>query len=266
MPGLPFNIDDLTNLCSIEGNRVEFKATWDSRVKSDVIRSVSAFANDLLNMNGGYIILGIEEKDGRPILPPRGLDACDMDNIQRTLTGECKGKISPEYLPVLFPEIYQNRPILVIWAPGGDNRPYQAPSRNDEKTRAFHVRHGSSTIEARGDLLRQLLEMTAKVPFDDRRALGATIADISPSHVHRFLENVRSDLVSASPPIPADELYRKLRITTRINDHEVPRNVGLICFSDDPDRFLRGARIEIAHFSDDAGGNLIEEKTIKGPA
>jgi hypothetical protein len=45
----------------------------------------------------------------------------------------------------------------------------------------------------------------------------------------------------------------------------VPRNVGLIFFSDDPQRWFRGARIETAEFSDDAGGDTINEKVFKGP-
>ncbi len=265
MPGLPFNLEDLINLRSIEGNRVEFKSTWNKQIKADIIRTICAFANDLLNMNGGYIILGVEEQGGRPILPPKGLDEFDLDAIQRELTWEYKSRISPEPPAFLFPEVYQDKWILVIWAPGGDNRPYQAPSRRDEKTRIYHVRQGSQTVEARDDLLRQLFESAAKIPFDDRRALEAHITDLSPTQVRRFLAGVRSDLVSAPQPVPDEELYRKLRITLRVNSQEVPRNIGLLFFSDDPDRFFRGARIEIAHFSDDAGGNLIEEKVIRGP-
>nr|HDM58863.1 ATP-binding protein [Bacillota bacterium] len=74
MPGLPFNLEDLISLRYNEGNQVEFKSTWNKQIKADVIRTICAFANDLLNMNGGYIILGVEEEGGRPILPPRGLD------------------------------------------------------------------------------------------------------------------------------------------------------------------------------------------------
>lgn len=265
MPGLPFNLEDLISLRSIEGNRVEFKSTWNKQIKADVIRTICAFANDLLNMNGGYIILGVEEEGGRPILPPRGLDDLDLDKIQRVLTSECRSKISPEYVPMLFPEVYQDKWILIVWAPGGDNRPYQAPSRKDEKTRVYHVRQGSQTVKARDDLLRQLLEQAAKIPFDDRRSHEARIEDLSPALVRRFLVDVRSDLAGTAQPVPEDDLYRRLRITVRVNSREVPRNVGLLFFSDDPDRFFRGARIEIAHFSDDAGGNLIEEKVIRGP-
>ena len=123
--GMPFNLDDLIHRRVVETHRVEFKATWDEHIKQAVVRTVSAFANDLLNLNGGYIILGIEEENGRLVLPPRGLDERKIDRIQREIVGECKGHISPEYLPVLFVESFQDRFILIIWAPAGENRPYQ---------------------------------------------------------------------------------------------------------------------------------------------
>jgi len=126
-------------------------------------------------------------------------------------------------------------------------------------------RQGSQTVEARDDLLRQLFEQAAKIPFDDRRSHERRVEDLSPALVRRFLVDVRSDLAGTAQPVPEDDLYRRLRITVRVNSREVPRNVGLLFFSDDPDRYFRGARIEVAHFSDDAGGNLIEEKVIRGP-
>lgn len=72
--GLPFNLYDLISTVAVEHNRVEFKGTWDDFVKAAVTRTVCAFGNDLLNLNGGYVVLGIDtDGEGRAILPPRGL-------------------------------------------------------------------------------------------------------------------------------------------------------------------------------------------------
>jgi len=77
---LPLNLEDLVHARAVEDYRREFKATWNDPIKPAVTRTVCAFANDLLNQNGGYIIVGIEANDrGEPILPPRGLDDLDMD-------------------------------------------------------------------------------------------------------------------------------------------------------------------------------------------
>lgn len=94
---LLINLDNLLHCRSVERSRLEFKEGWDDNIKDAVVRTVSAFSNDLLNLNGGYIILGIKTDDkGNPVLPPEGLDNYDRDKIQREIVGECKGKISPD--------------------------------------------------------------------------------------------------------------------------------------------------------------------------
>ncbi len=258
---LPTNLDNIIHCRTIENERVEFKAGWDKHIKGNVVRSICAFANDLLNNNGGYIILGIEEHNGRPILPPCGLDDANVDRTQREIIGACKGTISPEYLPHVFVEEFQEKTILVIWAPAGENRPYDAPQRTG-KGKAYWVRSAGATIEATGDLRRQLLEQAAKIPYDDRRSLTAKIEDISPILLNKFLSDSKSRL--AEMRLTAEEIAEKMNIVARINDHKIPRNVALIFFSEDPEKFFRGARIDMVQFGDDAGGDLLEEKEFRG--
>ena len=261
--GMPFNLDDLIHRRAIEGNRVEFKATWNHPIEAAVVKTVCAFANDLLNLNGGYIVLGVEEEGGRPVLPPRGLDDLDFDKVQKEVFGACH-RISPSYQPMLFPGDYQGKAILVIWAPGGDTRAYHASEIKGAKPE-YYVRQGPMSVVARGEVFRQLMESAAKTPFDDRRNLHARVEDISPTLVRRFLHQVRSDILNAEPPVDDYELYRTLRIVVPINSHEVPRNIGLLFFHEDPDRFFPGARIEAVRFRDDAGGDLMDERIFRGP-
>ncbi len=261
--GLPSNLDDLIHRRVIEGNRVEYKATWNHPIEAAVVKTVCAFANDLLNLNGGYLVLGIEEEGGRPILPPRGLDDLNLDKVQKQIYEACH-RITPNYQPKLFPVDYQGKAILVIWAPGGDNRAYQAAVTKGARPE-YYVRSGPLSVEARGEFHRQLMESAAKIPFDDRRNQHAKLEDISPTLVRRFLHQVRSDILNVQPPVSDYELYRKLRIVMPINSHEVPRNVGLLFFHEDPDQFFPGARMEVVQFRDDAGGDVMEERVFRGP-
>ena len=84
-----------------------------------MVRTVCAFANDQLDLNGGYIVLGVEEEGGRPILPVRGLDDLDLDRVQTEVYGACR-RIMPDDQPLLSPGDYQGKAILVIWTPGVD--------------------------------------------------------------------------------------------------------------------------------------------------
>ncbi len=266
LDGLPVNLDDLLNARSIESNRIEFKAGWDEQIKASTVRTICAFANDLLNLGGGYVVLGVREEGGRAILPPIGLGTLDLDRIQKEIRGACK-RIQPDYLPLVFPVQYESTPLFVIWAPGGDTRPYQAPENLTIQGSPLQlwVRRGSETIKAQGGDLRDLIALTAKVPFDDRRNLEARIEDLSPFLVRQFLNQVESELVKHDPPIDDRQLFRMMNLAVRINAHEAPRNVGLMFFNNDPDRFFPGTRAEVVQFGDDAGGDLIEERVFRGP-
>jgi len=55
-----------------------------------------------------------------------------------------------------------------------------------------------------------------------------------------------------------------MKIVVPVNSHEVPKNVALLFFSEDPEEFFSGAHIEVVQFGDDAG-DLIEEKEFHGP-
>jgi len=261
---LPINIEELIHSRSIESIRIEYKATWNETIKMSVGATICAFANDILNLNGGYIILGIAESNGKPLLPPKGLDGKNLEKIQQQIRVVCK-KIDPEYQPLIVPLTYEGKDIIVIWVPGGDNRPYKFVDIRNKGDKAFYVRQGSETVKATNDILRQLFEITAKVPFDDRQNLQASILDLSPILVKRYLSKVKSDLLLHDPPLSDEELYLQLRIVKQVHDYLAVKNCGLLFFNEQPHKFFEGAYFEVVQFGDDAGGNLIEEKKFIGP-
>ncbi len=261
---LPINIGDLLRFRGVESARVELKSSWDESTTGDqIIRSICAFANDLQNLNGGYIVVGVQEAAGVAQLPPKGLTPQDIDAAQTWIRGRCK-RIEPEYQPVLAPERIDGRDILVIWAPGSDTRPHSAPeSASGKKSeKHYYVRLGSETVKAAGDLLTTLLQLTARVPFDDRRANNVPVEKIRDVKVREFLSDIRSGLLDESD---ARLVYRRMRIVAPVNGHEVPKNVGLMFFSDDPEEFFPGARLEVVQFAQGAGGDVLEERTFRGP-
>ena len=259
---LSINVDDLLHRRTVESERVEFKAVWDpERTGPQVIRTICAFANDYHNLNGGYIVIGVEEEDGRSVLPPRGMAASDIDRAQRWIRGQCN-RMDPPYPPVLSPEFVGDRHVLVVHAPGSEMRPHRAPGYGEGESMHYWIRLGSETVNAeqRGDLLRGLIEQTAKVPWDDRRA-DARVEDIRESKVREYLRDVNSGLLEAEDP---RDIYRRMRITSRANDHEVPKNAALLFFTNDPERWFRGARIEVVQFAADRAGNVQEERNFTG--
>ncbi len=56
---IPTNIKTLLSGDVVKWARIEFKETWDPVAS---LKSVCAFANDLDNWGGGYIVIGVEKE------------------------------------------------------------------------------------------------------------------------------------------------------------------------------------------------------------
>jgi ATP-dependent DNA helicase RecG len=67
----PINLRRLLGGQVVESERIEFKEGWNPL---SVLHTLCAFANDFHNLGGGYILIGIAETNGVPILPPVGLN------------------------------------------------------------------------------------------------------------------------------------------------------------------------------------------------
>ena len=259
---LPINLDDLLQCRGVESERVEFKASWDPETTGlQVLRTICAFANDYHNLNGGYIVIGVAEGDGRAMLPPAGLSAAQVETAQQWIRGNCN-RLDPPYPPILSPEMVGDRLVLVVWAPASEMRPHRAPDAS-RGSRRYWIRLGSETVDAeqRGDLIRGLIQQTARVPWDDRRASDAWVEDIREAKVREHLRDIRSGLLDEPN---AREVYRRMRITAPVNDHEVPKNAGLLFFSNEPVSWFRGAKIEVVQFAADRAGDVQEERTFGG--
>ncbi len=261
---LPINLDDLLHQRKVEGDRIEYKAGWNP---DPIIRTIGAFANDFENLGGGYIVIGQNcDDDGVPIFPPDGLADNQLDKIQKELLGFCH-QIQPAYFPILSIEQYEGRNLIILWAPGGENRPYKAPKSvtSRHKEHKYYIRRYSSTIEAVGDDERELIALTAKVPYDDRYHHTAKVEDLSPHLMTEFLHQVDSDLVGQTTELAGEVLGRRLNVIGGPNEAIMPKNVGLLFFNDHPREFFPATQIDVVWFPEGAGGDRFDEKTFEGP-
>jgi ATP-dependent DNA helicase RecG len=258
---LPVNIDELITGQTVENERIEFKQGWNPL---DVIQTICAFANDINNWGGGYIIVGIAENNGWPVLPPAGLAHDHLDRIQQELMGLCN-QLRPNYFPIAEPVEFQGKWILVIWAPGGEARPYKAPDRlGRDKNFYYYVRRFSSTKRANDAEERELLQMSAHIPFDDRIRQDSEITDLKLPLIQSHLATIGSSLLEQSATMPFDELLRKMSIAGGPDEYLKPKNIGLLLFNDDPTKFFPCAQIDLVQFKDEVGDNFTE-KYFRGP-
>ena len=189
-----------------------------------------------------------------------------MDKIQKELLGFCN-LIQPPYFPVLSVERIEDRNLIVLWAPGGQNRPYKVPKSvtATKKDYRYYVRRYSSTIEAKDDIERELISLTAKVPFDDRYNQSAKMDNLSKNLMVDFLREVGSQLGEASLDSSTESLSRQMNVTGGSDEAALPKNVGLLFFNEHPREFFPATQIDVVWFPEGAGGDRFDEKTFEGP-
>ena len=164
-------------------------------------------------------------------------------------------------------ERFEDRNLIVLWAPGGQNRPYKAPRAVTAKNKEYryYIRRYSSTIEARGEDERELISLTANVPFDDRYNQQAAVGDLSSRLLNDFLREVGSGLATEAPDLSAEAVGRQLNVVGGPNEALLPRNVGLLFFNEEPRRFFPATQIDVVYFPEGPGGDQFDEKVFVGP-
>ncbi len=239
---------DLAQLAQRENEQTEWKENVGDI--NDVVATLSAFANDLQNLGGGYVVCGArEEKDehGFPRLVRTGLVANRLKEIENTVLARCRDRVSPPLAP-LVEEIEFGDParrILVFLQPAtGSAHTFR---RDNEGAKHF-VRVSRSTIEARNGLLKDLLvRKGALEPWDRRPCNAATVNDIDLLTLRdalqrmgvftldRGVEPYLVEGVQLSPFVPSLCVAEPLSGVLR------PRNFALLLFGREPQRFIPGA-------------------------
>ena len=260
---LPINIEQLFDGTTVEWERIEFKTGWNP---NEILHTISAFANDINNWGGGYVIVGVKDKDGRPILPPEGVNIASIDKIQKELLNFCN-LLKPNYFPIAEPMLYKGKWIIVIWAPGGQNRPYKSPRDFHSKIKDYklYVRRYSSTVPAKQDEERELYNLAGNIPFDDRVHYNSEVSDLKLNLIKEYLGDVKSDLYDKVSDIPIETLGRQMNIVEGAQEYIKPKNIGILMFNDNPQKFIPMSQIELVHFEETSGDDVFIEKIFTGP-
>jgi ATP-dependent DNA helicase RecG len=239
---------DLTELARRESEQTEWKENVADM--DDVVATLVAFANDLQNLGGGYVVCGAKEKKdatGFPALVRAGLTANRLKEIEGAVLTRCRSLVSPPITPLVEELITEDeqRCILVFLQPStGSAHSFR---RGNEGAKDF-VRVSRSTIEARNGILKDLLvRKGAMEPWDRRPCNAATVNDLdlltlrdalqrmdvfSPD---RGVEPYLIEGVHISPFVPSLCIAEPLSGVLR------PRNFAVLLFGREPQRFIPGA-------------------------
>ncbi|MDD3417647.1 MAG: ATP-binding protein [Lachnospiraceae bacterium] len=269
---IPLKIETLLEGQVVEKNRVEYKEGWNP---SDIIHTICAFANDLDNVNGGYVVIGVAAEDGIPILPPVGIKLELLDNIQQEIFQYCN-RIEPRYIPNIEVLEYPNPDTHLIYlkCSAGDAGPYQAPvdvyskkGEKSDKTMKYWIRPASLTTTAKPNEISELYEKFNAIPYDDRINRVAKLDDIRRGYVEDLLRDSKSSLVGELNNRTLEDLLVSLEVANETDTDLAIRNIGVLMFTDRPDKLIPGALINLVKFNTEeaeASRDFVE-KTFTGP-
>ncbi|MGH3694795.1 MAG: ATP-binding protein [Pseudonocardiaceae bacterium] len=244
---------DLTELARRENEQTEWKENVAET--DDVVAALSAFANDLQNLGGGYVVCGVrEDKDehGFPQLVRVGLTASRFKEVEGTVLAGCRDRVSPPITPLveeLTTDDQQRRILVFIQPATGTAHTFRR--RNDGAK--HYVRVSRSTIEARNGTLKDLLvRKSALEPWDRRPCNGATEADLDLLALRDALQ--RMGVFSSeygvepylSPDVSLSAFVPPLLAAEPLTGVLRPRNFAILLFGRETQRFIPGA---VAFFS-----------------
>ncbi len=260
---IPTSIKTLLSGNVVESARIEFKETWDPNAS---LKTICAFANDIDNWGGGYLVIGVKNEKENESKHLIGIDVNKIDDYLKDMLNKCK-LIQPEYMPIVEVVDYLEKKFIIIWAPGGNVRPYSSPKtmKKDNKERIYYIRKMASTISPSQEEIRDLFSLANNIPFDDRINHEADIYDLNITLIQQYLKEIGSSLYEESKTMSFVDLCKSMNIVSGLPEYIKPRNVGLLFFSHNPEKYFPYAQIDVVQFPNDLGGDIIIENIFKGP-
>jgi predicted HTH transcriptional regulator len=151
---------DLEELSKRESKKVEWKENGDDKnIVRNIVKTISAFANDIASIGGGYVVCGVgETKDefGFPKMIYKGLSSDRLKEIEGAVLSHCRDRVSPSLSPLVRelenPADKTTRILVFIVLASPKAHTYR-----DGETTNYYVRIGKETHEARNGILINLL-------------------------------------------------------------------------------------------------------------
>ena len=235
-----------------ENSGVEFKR--DDIRPERLSKEISA----LSNLEGGYIILGVED-DG-------SVTGVLRSDIEEWIINVCSNNIQPSLIPYIEMIPWEDdKKICVITIPDDSpDKPYKA--RIGSRWVTF-VRTGSISREATREEEQRLYQASGVVRYDIKPVPGSSMEDLDLNRLTNYFRDIREQ---DCPEKEDTELWETLLINTEImvesRDKSIPTVAGMLLFGKNPNQYLPQAGISaVAYPGKEKDYETIEATVIRGP-
>lgn len=235
-----------------ENSGVEFKR--DDVHPQNVAKEITSLAN----LEGGYILLGVEDNG-----TVTGLIRPDTEEWIMNI---CSDDVQPPIIPYFEVVLWDDgKKIGVITIPDDSpDKPYKA--RQGGRWVTF-VRRGSTVREATREEEQRLYQASGVIRYDIKPVPGSSLRDLYMDRLTNYFRDIR---VQGCPGIDNVEQWETLLVNTEImvesRDKAIPTVGGILLFGKNPSHYLPQAGISaVAYHGNEKDYEAIERETIRGP-
>ena len=133
------------------------------------------------------------------------------------------------------------------------------------KTYNYRIRQYASSVIPNPEQEIELIQLTARIPFDDRVNSKARVNAISFALMREHLAKVNSRIYETSAVMSVEELADSMNLCEGAQEHLFPKNGGLLMFSENPEHFFPSVQIDVVEFPYGVDESEFYEKTFYGP-
>ena len=216
-----------------ENAKTEFKRDDRNLRPERLAREIVAFAN----MNGGMIVLGVED-DGR-------ISGVARRNLQAWLMDTVIGRfIDPQIVPDYDEFVLDDKQIAVVTVPAGSAKPYAV--RQQERT-DYYIRLGDTVQRAGREQMARLFQSGGLVSVEKMPVHGSSLADLDMRRLEDYFLSVLGE--EAVPDWQRTLLNRELLVADEWRP-EVRNcsHAGIVLFAREPRRRMPQAGIRLLVF------------------
>ncbi len=252
---------------AIESDFLEYKK---SHLQQDsILKTMCAFANNLMNRHLNMILIGVEEHDeanlkATPIRPIYGYSESQIETAEnsiKSLTSYIKPKIN-------FSITHSNidgKSFVIVAFSNNNVGPYEITEKA-EKDKNINLKRGRYVRIERDSRLAslkeefELLKKFANYHFSEELSTVATIDDLDVDYIREFL-NMTTNRNNTNILSKYEMAQNMNLIDTSTN---MVRNFAVLMFSRNPEKFIPYSYIELIHTSK-LGESVMSSKEYRGP-
>ena len=159
-----------------ENAKIGFKRDDRNLLPEHLAREIVAFAN----MNGGMIVVGVEDDGTVSGVTRRNLQAWLMD----TVIGRF---VDPQIVPDYDEFVLDGKPIAIVTVPAGSAKPYAV---RQQKRTDYYVRLGDTVQRAGREQMARLFQSGGLVSVEKMPVQGSSLADLDMRRLEDYFLNV----------------------------------------------------------------------------